>query len=197
MQTFPCTNPKCPNKFHYTVECPNLPQGRSYVDGSAQDMSVALNPPPSPDPIGLSADIKEYTSGGNDYSKAGVEQSAKEDIIDTLENGYSGYYSDLHNETFNTNYFIVGTGSAKEALEEYGVFDAIERVQEYEDMQFGERQTDLSNPEALVNMLYYVVGDELMSEMYENSPTWDENYDNVADDELNEQIAKELKEAWF
>lgn len=64
-------------------------------------------------------------------------------------------------------------------------------------MQFGERQTDLSNPEALVNMLYYVIGEETMSEMMEVSPTWDENYDNVADDELNEQIARELKEAWL
>ena len=58
-----------------------------------------------------------------------MKAEAIEAIIDALESGYSGYYCDLHNEVFNTDYYIVGTGLAKEALREYDVFDAIELVE--------------------------------------------------------------------
>ena len=87
---------------------------------------------------------------------------ALEDILDILESGYGGYMEDLHNEVFNTNYYIIGTYQAKQALTEYGVFEAIDRVQEYEDNAFGERYTDVSDPEQLANMLYYIVGDEIV-----------------------------------
>ena len=53
-------------------------------------------------------------------------------IIEALQDGYSGYYGDLHNEIFNTDYYIIGTYQAKQALSEYGIFDAIEKVQTYE-----------------------------------------------------------------
>ena len=87
---------------------------------------------------------------------------ALEDILDVLESGYTGYMEDLHHEVFNTDYYIIGTYQAKQALTEYGVFEAIDRVQEYEDNAFGERYTDVSDPEQLANMLYYIVGDEIV-----------------------------------
>ena len=75
-----------------------------------------------------------------------MKQEAIDAIIEVLEDGYSGYYCDLHNEVFNTDYYIIGTAEAKEALKEYDVFEAIELVQEYEKEQFGEVYTELSNP---------------------------------------------------
>ena len=87
---------------------------------------------------------------------------ALEDILDVLESGYDGSMEDLHHEVFNTDYYITGTYQAKQALTEYGVFEAIDRVQEYEDNAFGERYTDVSDPEQLANMLYYIVGDEIV-----------------------------------
>ena len=90
---------------------------------------------------------------------------ALEDILDVLESGYTGYMDDLHNEVFNTGYYIIGTYQAKQALTEYGVFEAIDTVQEYEDNAFGERYTDVSDPEKLANMLYYIIGEEVINDL--------------------------------
>lgn len=124
-----------------------------------------------------------------------MKQEAIGDIIDALENGYSGYYCDLHNEVFNTDYYIVGTHAAKEVLREYDVFDAIELVQEYERNEFGEIYTDLSDPEKLINMVYYIIGDEIIAEMYDIAE-FEENWNNVADDETNAIIIKAMNEMY-
>jgi len=123
-----------------------------------------------------------------------MRQEAREQIIKCLKDGYSGYYCDLHHEVFNTDYYIIGTYEAKKALEEYGVWDAIDKVREYETDNFGEVYTDLSNPEKLVNMLYYIIGEEVLREMLDNSETWSENWDNQADEETNAKILEELGE---
>ena len=115
---------------------------------------------------------------------------AKEAIKEKLKDGYSDYYCDLHNEIFNTDYYIIGTFQAKEALQIYGVFDAIEKVQEYEKDNFGEVNTDLSDPEKLVNMLYYIIGEEVISELFEDVSEWEENWNNQATTEVNKVLLK-------
>lgn len=122
-----------------------------------------------------------------------MKQEAIEDIINELENGYNGYYCDLHNEVFNTDYYIIGTCAAKEALREYDVFEAIELVQTYEKEQFGEIYTDLSDPEKLINMVYYIIGHEVIGEMCEIAEFL-ENWGVRADKETNAIIIRELKE---
>jgi len=123
-----------------------------------------------------------------------MREEARAAIIEALENGYIGYYADLHNEVFNTDYYIIGTYQAEEALKEYGVFKAIERVQTYEKENFGEVYTDLSDPEKVVNMLYYIIGEEVLWEMLEHSETLNENWDQQADEETNAKILEELGE---
>lgn len=120
-----------------------------------------------------------------------MRREAIADIIETLESGYSDYYCDLHNEVFNTDYYIIGTWQAKEALNEYDVFDAIETVREYEESNFGEVYTDAANPEALVNMLYYIIGEEVIGEMYYIA-AFANNWNNDADEETNAAIVSEL-----
>ena len=122
-----------------------------------------------------------------------MKQEAIEAIIEALENGYSGYYCDLHNEVFNTDYYIIGAYEAKEALKEYDVFKAIELVQEYEKFNFGEVYTDLSNPEKLINMVYYIIGDEVIVEMNEIDE-FSDNWNELADEEINFEIAKAMRE---
>ena len=90
---------------------------------------------------------------------------ALEDILDVLESGYDGSMEDLHHEVFNTDYYIIGTHTAKQALTEYGVFDAIEKVQSYEESHFDKVITELSDPEKLANMLYYIIGEEVMNDL--------------------------------
>lgn len=121
-----------------------------------------------------------------------MKEAAKEAVETCLKEGYSGYYCDLHNEVFNTDYYIIGRQEAKAALEEYGVFDAIELVQKYEDEQFGERYTDLSDPEKLINMIYYVVGDEVIAEISEKSKTFSDKWNDEADEDTNEAILAQL-----
>lgn len=122
-----------------------------------------------------------------------MKWEAIEAIIDALENGYDGYYCDLHNEVFNTDYYIIGTYQAKEALREYDVFEAIELVQGYEKDQFGEVYTDCSDPEKLINMVYYIIGDEVIGEMFK-IPVFNENCNEEANDETNAIIIDAMKE---
>lgn len=124
-----------------------------------------------------------------------MRKEAIADIIEALENGYEGYYCDLHNEVFNTDYYIIGTYKAKEALKEYDVFEAIEIVQNYENDQFGEVYTELSNPEKLINMLYYIIGDEVIGEMYEIEE-FEDKWNDEADEETNKAIIEKMKEMY-
>lgn len=118
-----------------------------------------------------------------------MKKEAMENIIETLKDGYSGHYSDLHNEVFNTGYYTIGTYKATKALEEYGTFNAIGEVTDYEKDNFGEVTTDISNPEKVINMLFYIIGEEVISEIGAIS----DHRDNVADDETNNEILETIK----
>ena len=125
--------------------------------------------------------------------KQAMREEARAAIIEALENRYSGYYCDLHNEVFNTSYYIIGTERAKEALKEYDVFKAIEKVQSYERENFGEIYTDLSDPEKLINALYYIIGEEVLHEMMDGVEVFWDNWDNQADEETNAEILEAIK----
>lgn len=122
-----------------------------------------------------------------------MREEARDAIIEALKDGYNGYYCDLHNEVFNTDYYIIGIHQAKEALKEYDVFEAIEKVQTYEEENFGEIYTDLSDPEKLVNMLYYIIGEEVLYEMMEGVDEFHDNWNNQADEETNAAILKAIE----
>lgn len=91
-----------------------------------------------------------------------TEKEAIEAIMEVLENEYSGYYADLHNEVFNTDYYIIGTNEAIKALNQYGGFTAIQEIIDYEEGNFGDVATEFGNPEAVANMLWYIKGYEAL-----------------------------------
>ena len=103
-------------------------------------------------------------------------QEVKETAIDYLKDNESmnTYGCDLHNEIFNTDYFCCYTSDCIKYLEEYGVFKAIEKVQKYENFNFGEVTTDLSDPFKLLHMLVYILGEEFLN----NSNTITDTYWN-------------------
>ena len=74
--------------------------------------------------------------------------------------------SELHHQIFNTDYYIVGRYQAKQWMGA-DAFDFIGDVQEYENMHFGQVNTDFSEPEQVVNMWVYVQGYEIIDECYE------------------------------
>ena len=123
-----------------------------------------------------------------------MREEARAAIIEALKDGYIGYYADLHDHVFNSDYYIIWTNEAEEALEEYGIWDAIGKVKAYEEDNFGEIYTDLSDPVKVINMLYYIIGEEVLWEMLEHSETLNENWDNQADEETNSKILEELGE---
>ena len=113
-------------------------------------------------------------------------------ITDCLECGYDGYYCDLFNEVFNTDYYVTGTAEAKDVLGE-DVFDAIGRIYTYERDTLGEVFTDLSDPVKIVNMLYYIIGEETMYDNDEFNKIINEHWNERADEETNMELIKVLK----
>src|SRR5699024_8775433 len=87
---------------------------------------------------------------------------AIEAITETIENGID-YMEDLHHYAFNEDYYITYNHEAKKALNEYDVFEAFEIIKEYEQDNFGEITTDFLNPEQVANMLWYIIGEEVIS----------------------------------
>ena len=71
---------------------------------------------------------------------------------------------DLHNEIFNTGYYIIGRYQAKEWLGS-DAFDCIYDIQQYENHNFGRVTTDLSCPEKVVNVFVYVIGEQVLHDI--------------------------------
>jgi hypothetical protein len=119
-------------------------------------------------------------------------RTLKSDAVDALIemlDGYTGYYDDLHNEVFNMDYYMVYTSDAIDFLGS-DAFDAIGRIVSYERRQFGEIITDLSNPCAAVNMMYYIIGEEILHDVMYNIV----GNVSVGDDEINNELIETLKD---
>ena len=74
---------------------------------------------------------------------------------------------ELHHEIFNTDYYIIGTYKAKQWLGA-DAFDAIAMIKDYELDNFGEVYTDLSNAEQVVNMVVYIIGEEIVADFVDS-----------------------------
>ena len=130
-----------------------------------------------------------------DLNCAGMIFDAKAAIIEALTDGeYSGYYCDLHGELFNTDYYYVYTSDAEKALNEIGVFKAIGVIVEYEKDNFGEVNTDFTNPCTVANMLYYIVGEEVLWDLFVGCELWNEVWNDEATKETNKALVQWLKE---
>jgi len=74
--------------------------------------------------------------------------------------------SELHHLIFNQDYYLIGRYQAEQWLQKHfgSVFTGIGIVQEYEKDVFGQTQTELDEPESIVNMLTYLLGEEMLAE---------------------------------
>lgn len=115
-------------------------------------------------------------------------------IIDNLMDYLGSDFETFENDTFNTERNI-GTREAALDLDKFvkddatdyedttldaGAFGAIQLVQAYEQDNFGEVNTDLSDPCAVANMIDYIRGTRVFEELL-----------NEADLELDDEITKE------
>lgn len=114
-----------------------------------------------------------------------LEQDIKQHVIDNISNYIGIRISDLHHELFNTDYWVVGYYNAEQEILKHGnVFKAIDIVKEYEEFNFGECTTDLSNSERVCNMLTYILGEQCLNGCDAINNHWD--------DRLTESIASEI-----
>lgn len=124
---------------------------------------------------------------------------AKAAIIEALTDGeYDGYYCDLQNHLFLEDYHYCYTSEAEDVLSEIGVFDVIGVIVKYEKDNFGEVDTDFTNPCAVANMLYYIVGEEVLYDLFDEWEIWNEvlipAWNDKATEETNKALVQWLKE---
>ena len=95
-----------------------------------------------------------------------LKQDVKDYLIQQLQDdvGLDNDINDLHHYLINEDYFIIGYYQARKWLEKESVFEAIEKIKEYEQFNFGEVTTDFSDEEKTANMLAYVLADEILNE---------------------------------
>ena len=102
-----------------------------------------------------------------DYKRKEIEQYFLDYLNDNLdyhkEFESDTWQDDLHHNCFNTDYFIIGSHKAKQWLGDEA-FNIIGFIKEYEIGIFGDVYTDLSNPEAVVNMYAYIIGEEIVND---------------------------------
>jgi len=104
--------------------------------------------------------------------------------------GSNIYGCDLHNSLFNEDYFIIGYAAAEKWLKNNpGIFKAMEEIKEYEQDNFGQVSTDLSDSERVCNMYTYIAGETVLSE----SKTLQDNWDSYLTDEQMDAIIEELE----
>ena len=116
----------------------------------------------------------------------------KQHAIDYIkDNEPTCYGCDLHSEIFNSDYYIIGRYQAEQWLVKHiGVFNAIGEIKEYEESNFGEVNTDLSESEKVVNMIVYIAGEEILS----NIESLSDNWNNRLDEEVCKLIIEDLEQ---
>ena len=107
----------------------------------------------------------------NYFNKEEIEQHFKDFWLEN--SSMTNDYNDLnelacgvHHECFNNDYYIIGTYQAKQWLGD-NAFNAIEIIKNYEQDNFGEVSTDFSDPEKVVNMYTYIVGEEVIHKFFD------------------------------
>jgi len=70
---------------------------------------------------------------------------------------------ELHQELFNQDHYLIGYYKCEQWLKHHNIniFDGINYVQEYEKDNFGECK-QYTNAEQLVNMIVYIIGEEIL-----------------------------------
>jgi len=96
-----------------------------------------------------------------DYKKDEIKEYFDDYINDQDKEWIEDNKDDLHYHAFNTDYYIIGTYKATQWLEDQA-FNVIGFIKEYEELNFGEVFTDLSEPEKIVNMYTYIIGEEIV-----------------------------------
>ena len=129
------------------------------------------------------------------YKENEIKQYAIEKIKENLqynEDYLNQEWSDIHHDLFNTDYYLVYYSACNEWLGE-NVFECIEQIKEYEETNFGEVTTDLSNSESVVNMYVYIIGEYILEDVLKEFKQ-DKLVDLILDHGCKHEISKLWKD---
>ena len=102
-----------------------------------------------------------------EHMESTLDQLTEEEIRDYIKDG------ELHFYCFNEDYVEIYTYTCKQNMKGYE-WEIIEEIKNYEQDNFGEVTTDLSDPFRVFNMWMYIVGETLCSEYEEEFKANDE-----------------------
>lgn len=125
-----------------------------------------------------------------------MRAEAREAILNCLEEGYSGYYCDFHNEVFNMENYNDFEEESREILEEIDPYYAIGMVTKYEQDNFGQTSEwkKYSDPIWVLSMVWYIIGEEELFSMFEDCELWDDLWNEKATEETNQKLVAWLEE---
>ena len=128
---------------------------------------------------------------------AAIFQTARAALFDGLPELYDEPYAcDLHHYLYNEPEFYIYYADAEKALDEIGTFAAIGSVQKYEQDNFGEVYTDLSDSCLVANMLVYIIGNELLYRIFGDTEYFNEKWNSqLTSDDLQQML--EIAKRWF
>lgn len=100
--------------------------------------------------------------------KPNIIERIEQRLRSCADDRHACWVADLHQALYNLDYLYIGTARAAQALTEFtadtdfGVFAVVGLIQDYEQTYYGEVGTDLSDPEAIANMVGYIGGYALL-----------------------------------
>lgn len=128
------------------------------------------------------------------------KEEVLDEILDRVEDYEGSDFDTFENEVFNDEERNMYYNEAKDELEKFvsdedldgyettdGVFGAIELIKEYESTEFGEVNTDFSNPCDIANMIDFIRGGNVFGEVMEKA-------DLDMDDDISAENLKLFKE---
>lgn len=122
-----------------------------------------------------------------------IWQDAKTKIIDYLENNFLNYEV-LFAKVFDYGVYMDNETKAYSVLEEWGLYEALVTVMDYEYEVFGNSSINPHSYIAIANAIFYIAGEKIMNEMMEHCPISTLEWNNKATKETNDKIIKWLKE---
>jgi len=101
--------------------------------------------------------------------KTSAKQELAYHILDRISDGVitNENKDEWHFHCFNEDHYLIGYYACSQWLEEHGIgeFEAAGICTDYEEENFGESHNTYDNSEKAVNMLAYIYGEELLSEI--------------------------------
>ena len=122
--------------------------------------------------------------------------TVKSALVDNITNLDRPYAFDLHNELYGAQQHYIYYAHAKEATAELDVFECIGAVQKYEQTQFGEVYTRLSDACHVANMVVYILGEALLQAIYGDTEYFTDKWSKqLSAGDLAAMLT--LAEVWF